>query len=374
MVLHQMENREQGDYTTLGTPLHYAKAAVETMMRKYEASKLPPEGHFHYHQGVFLSGVYQTWLLCHEERYFQYIKDWVDHVIDSEGEIHTYDPGQLDDIQPGILLFPLYHATGEEKYKKAMDTLAAVLETFPRIPSGGFWHKKWYPEQMWLDGLYMAGPFSAQYGKESGRGEFYDMCAAQVLIMRDKTEDKDTGLWYHAYDDARKEKWADPVSGRSPEFWGRSIGWVPVAVLDELDFLPEDHPHYGELCEVVKRMLEAVCRYQSEEGIWYQVVDKAGQEGNWPEVSCSCLYVAAICKAVRRGILSEEYMVYARKGYEAVIRSLSWEQDNLLVGGVCIGTGVGDYEHYCNRPVSENDLHGMGAFLLMCTQMQISEE
>lgn len=351
-------------------PIYYAKASVETMMRKFSAPDLPPEGHFHYHQGVFLSGVYQIYLECRDERYYEYMKAWVDARIDETGGIHEYDKGQLDDIQPGILLFPLYERTKDERYKKALDELLSVVKAFPRAENGGFWHKEWYPGQMWLDGLYMGDPICAEYAARFEQPEFMDIAAEQVLLMKEKTEDGETGLWYHAWDSLLKEDWADKKTGLSPEFWGRSIGWVPVAILDELDFMPEDHPQRKALEETVCKLLAAVYRYQSEEGRWYQVVNKGDQEGNWLENSCSCLYVAAACKAVRRGLLPESYLEAAKKGFESVIRSLAWEGENLLVGDVCIGTGVGDYKHYCERPTSINDLHGVGAFLLMCAEAQ----
>lgn len=353
-------------------PLDYAKAACDTMMRRFEASKLPPEGHFHYHQGVFLSGMLQTYLLCHEEKYFQYVKDWVDSILDENGKIHTYDPGQLDDIQPGVLLYLLLDRTGEERYKKALDELLDVILHFKRNAVGGFFHKDWHPNQMWLDGLYMGGPISAEYGARFQRPEFTEICIEQALLMRNRTEDKETGLWYHAWDCSKEAEWADPETGLSPEFWGRAMGWVPVAVLNELDFILEDHEKRKEMEALVHDLLTALCNYQSEDGRWYQVVNKGGCEGNWLENSCSSLYVAALCKAVRQGILDESYMENARRGYEGVIRSLSWEGEDLQIGNVCIGTGVGDYTHYINRPVSVNDLHGVGAFLLMCTEMETS--
>lgn len=352
------------------SPIDYAKAACDTMMRKYKPEDLPPKGHFHYHQGVFLSGVYQTYCLCREERYFEYIRSWVDSVVDADGNIDFYDKGQLDDIQPGILLFPLWERTKEKRYSKALDTLASAIKEYPCNPEGGFWHKEWFPQQMWLDGLYMAGPICAEYAAKFGKPEFFDIAVTQALLMRAKTKDEATGLWYHAWDYTKTAEWADKKTGRAPEFWGRSIGWVPVALLDELDFLPEKHPEYSEICGMVTELLLAVCKYQSEEGRWYQVVNKGSEPGNWPENSCTCLYVAAICKAVEKGLLPSSYMEQARKGYEAVLQSLKWDGNDLLVGNVCIGTGVGSYEYYCERPVSVNDLHGMGAFLLMCAQMQ----
>lgn len=352
------------------TPLELARQVCDTMMERYRDADLPPKGHFHYHQGVFLSGVYETYKLCREETYFNYMKGWVDSCMDEQGNILDFSPGHLDDIQPGILLFPLWEKTGADKYLKAINDRIKIVNAFPRNPDGGFWHMDIFPQQMWLDGLYMAGPFCAEYGAVFDQPEYFGQVAEQAMLMREKTRDNVTGLWYHAWDYSKHAEWADPLTGRSPEFWGRSIGWVPVAILNELDFIPETHPAYQELRLLVKDLLLAVCNYQSEEGRWYQVVDKGSQEGNWQENSCSCLFTAAIFKAVRKNILPKEYLSYASKGYEGVVKSLSRENDVLQIGNVCIGTGVGDYQHYCGRPVSVNDLHGVGAFLIMCTEIE----
>ena len=351
-------------------PIYYAKASVDTMMRKFAAKDLPPKGRFHYHQGVFLSGVYKTYEECGEEAYYQYVKDWVDSCLKADGIPVKYDTGQLDDLQPGILAFPLYEKTKDEKYKNLLDNLVSIIKDFPRNEEGGFWHKDRYPNQMWLDGLYMGGPICAEYGARFDAPEFFDLVAEQALLMRDKTIDGETGLWYHAYDAKKTMSWADPETGHSPEFWGRSIGWVTVALLDDLDYIPADYPKYEEIKSTVADLIKAVCRYQSQDGRWYQVVDKGDAPENWLETSCSCLYTAAIAKAVRTGVLPEEYLSYAKKGYEGVIRSLEWNGDDLLINNVCVGTGVGDYTHYINRGTSENDLHGVGAFLIMCTEMQ----
>lgn len=353
-------------------PLYYGEAAIETMMRKYKAEELPPKGHFHYHQGVFLSGVCKIWKLDGKEKYFKYIRDWVDSCVGEDGVIKECNEGQLDDLQPGILLFPLYEKTGEEKYKKALDHIAGVIKNFPRNQEGGFWHKAWYPNQMWLDGLYMGGPVMAEYAARFGQEKYFELVAEQALLMEEKTRDSRTGLLYHAWDSSKEAEWASPETGRSPEFWGRSIGWVPVAVLDDLDFLPESHPKRKELERLVRELLTALAGYQSRDGRWYQVVDKGDRPDNWLENSASCLFAAAYAKAVRKGILPEEYLENARRGYEGVIRSLEWQGEDLLLGQVCIGTGVGDYNHYVRRPVSVNDLHGMGAFLIMCAELEKS--
>lgn len=346
--------------------LGYAESAVKTMMRKYRAEELPPQGRFHYHQGVFLSGVYSIYQLCKDETYYRYMKDWVDAMLDSDGNIINHSACSLDDVQPGNLIFPVYEKTGEQKYKKALDDLMEIIKHYPKNKEGGFWHKDCCPNEMWLDGLYMGGPFVCRYSDMFKKPEYMDISIEQALLMREKTEDKNTGLWYHAYDCERVAPWADKETGLAPEFWGRSIGWVPVAVLDELDCIPKSHPKYGQMQAIVRDLLTALCKFQSEDGRWYQVVNKGGMEGNWLENSCSCLYAAAIYKAVRTGILDKSFLEYADKGYNGVIKSITFDGDDIQIGNVCIGTGVGTYEFYCQRPTCVNDLHGVGAFLLMC--------
>ena len=352
-------------------PVEYAKMACDTMMRKFRAEDLPPKGRFHYHQGVFLSGMQKTYDLCKDQRYYDYIKAWVDSIIDENGEIHTFDPGQMDDVQPGILLFFLYGKTGDGRYKKALDTLVPCVMNLPRTPEGGLWHKDCCPNQMWLDGLYMGGPICAEYAFRFHQPEYLELVIEQALLMEKMTRDEKTGLWYHAYDASRIMPWADPETGLSSEFWGRSIGWVPVAVLDDLEFVPKNRQEYKELGRLVHDLLTAVIRYQDpESGLWYQVVDKGGQKGNWLETSCSCLFTAAIARAVRVGLLDIGSLDYANKGFEGVFDRLNWEGQDLLVDHICVGTGVGDYKHYCRRPTSTNDLHGMGAFLIMCAEIE----
>jgi len=356
----------------LNRPVDYAVMSCETMMRKYEADKLPPEEWFHYHQGVFLSGMYKTYELTKDERYMTYMKKYVDRYVNENGHVDGLHGLQMDDIQTGILLYPLIDRYPGPRYENALKQLIGMFDDYPRCKNGGYWHKDHFPWQMWLDGLYMGGPIKAEYGRRYNQPEYIAECVNQIKLMREVTRDEETGLWYHAWDESLQEDWADPVTKRSSEFWGRSIGWVPVAILDIMDHMDETSPEYAELREITVDLLESIAKYQSEEGRWYQVVNKGGQEGNWLETSCSCLYVAALSKAVRKGFMGDGYLIKAKKGFNAVVNSLIYDGDDIVINNVCIGTGVMDYQGYCDRPTSENDLHGVGAFLIMCSEAELT--
>jgi unsaturated rhamnogalacturonyl hydrolase len=352
------------------SPIEWAEKACEALMFKFEPEQLPPD-RFHYHQGVFLSGMEKCWRQTGNDKYYDYMKRWVDSQILPDGSIKKYNPDELDDIQPGVLLYTLYEQTGDERYKKALHTLVPLLKSWKTNPSGGFWHKERYPNQMWLDGLYMAGPIAVQFGETFGESEYFDMMTFQALLMAKHTKDPKTGLLYHGWDETKEVFWADPVTGLAPEFWGRAIGWYPVALLEMFEHLPKDHKDKAALVQILQDLLIALPKFQDKEtGLWYQVVDKGDRPDNWLENSCTALFVHAIAKAVRFGYLDEKYMEYAWKGYQGVIDTLKFDENgHVVIGQICIGTGIGDYAHYIARPTSENDLHGAGAFILMCVEM-----
>ena len=349
--------------------IDYAKLACDTMMRKYGAADLPPKGKFHYHQGVFLSGMLNTYEICGEEKYFEYVREWVNSIIYEDGSIHDFDRTSIDDIQPGILLFPLYEKTKDERYAIAIETLMDALRGWKTNSVGGFWHKECHPNQMWLDSLYMGGPIRALYSVYKNDPSYLETAINQALIMYENMRDKETGMLFHAWDESKKEAWADKETGLSPEVWGRAFGWYVIALLDILSYTDRNNEKYEQLTEIERSLLNSVIKYQDKSGMWYQVVAKGGCKGNWLETSCSSLFSCAIARAVRMDILGKEYLEYAKKGFNGVVNSLTFDGDNLLLGGVCVGTGVLDYKGYIERPTSTNDLHGMGAFLLMCAEI-----
>ena len=361
------------------TAKELAVMSAETMMKKFEAPMLPPVGHFHYHQGVFLSGMLEAWKVCGDERYFDYVKAWVDAMLGEDGipkDMLTTEP---DDLQPGVLLFDLLDKTGDPVYKNLLDKLVGWMLELKTNPLGGIWHKKHLPDQMWLDSMYMAGCLTSRYAARWGDDRHREFVHRQMVLMREYAKDERSGLYHHAWDYSKQAIWADPVTGKSENFWGRAMGWYAVAMFEIAATLEKGTPLYNDYVETGKALIDALLKQRDEKtGMWYQVVDKGHLDGNWLETSCSCLFLYALCLGVELGEIDKEAMrELAKHSFEGIAASLNYGEDGYLgVRGVCIGTGVGDgsFEHYIARPTVENDLHGVGAFLLMaCKYSQVYE-
>lgn len=349
--------------------LEYGKLSCETMMRKFEAEKLPPVGRFHYHQGVFLLGMYEIYKLTKDERYFDYINKWLLSNMNPDGSIIYYEPDELDDLQPASLLIEYYKVNGDDRYLAMPKCSMELLRNWKTNSEGGFWHKDMFPNQMWLDGMYMAGPLMVRLANLFGESDLYDTVYRQMKLFKDHTMDPETGLYYHAWDESKEFYKVDPQTGLTSCFWGRAIGWFVVAMFEIYELLPEDYSHREEFFQTGKDLVDAVMSYQDKNtGLWKQVIDKVDREDNWDEVSCSCLFVYAISKMCTLRKMDNKYMECAKKGYEGVIDTITFSGDDLEVNRVCIGTGLNFYEGYVGREVSTNDLHGVGAFLLMCAE------
>lgn len=367
------------------TPLDWAKSACDALMEQYAPSELPPANRWHYHQGVFLCGMEQLWETVQDDRYDAYIQRYVDELVDERGNF-PFARDELDAIQPGLLLFRLYHRTGAAKYRIAANKLRYLFHTLHRTSEGGFWHKDKYPYQMWLDGLYMGGVFALKYADAFGEGELRDMVLRQQSLMRKHMKDERTGLLYHAWDEQKAMAWSDPVTGCSPEFWGRSLGWYGLALADFVELLPAEVTGRLALKQELADFVQAFIRYQDQaSGLWYQVVDKGDQADNWLETSCSSLFVYTIAKAIRLGCIAKDADAItppkrtgarmtvaeaALRGYEGLVtRMKTDEHGRFVMPDICIGTSAGDYANYVTRPTSNNDLHGVGAFVMACVEI-----
>src|SRR6185295_17348752 len=316
--------------------------------------------------------------------YFRFIQQSIDRFLKDDGTIRTYeiDEYNIDHVLNGRILLLLYNVTGQEKYRKAAALLREQLKTHPRTSEGGFWHKKIYPFQMWLDGLYMGEPFYAEYAKTFHEDKAFDDIAQQFVFMERHSRDAKTGLLYHAWDESRQQRWSNPETGRSPNFWGRAMGWYAMALVDTLDYFPENHPQRTELIQILKRLAVAVARYQDpKSGLWYEVLDKAQAKGNYLEASVSCMFVYALAKGVRNGYLPANYLNVAQKGYRGIVsRFIETDPGGRLslTGTVSVG-GLGgnpyrdgSYAYYLSEKIVTNDPKGVGAFLMASNEMEIA--
>lgn len=298
---------------TQNNPLFIAEKACQTIMNTYSPAELPPANRWHYHQSVFLYGMLRVWEATGKQEYFDYTKAYVDNLLDDEGNF-LFARDELDSIQVGILLFPLYEETKDRKYMIAAKKLRNLLHTINKTSEGGFWHKDKYPYQMWLDGLFMAGPFMLMYDKQFQEPELIQSVLLQEKLMRTHMRDPQSGLPYHAWDEKKIQPWANKETGCSPEFWGRSVGWYGTALIDLLEQI-EGQKHGQEVwIEELQRFIPAIVSHQDvDSGLWYQIVDKGDHEDNWLESSCSALFIYTIAKALKAGYVEDTYQEVVKK-------------------------------------------------------------
>ena len=332
--------------------------------------------HWHYENGVMHKAIEQVWLKTDDAKYYDYIKRDIDQLVSAAGNIKTYSVQEynLDQINPGRIFFSLYRATGNDRYKNAAYLLREQLRGQPRTSEGGFWHKKIYPYQMWLDGIYMASPFYAEFGKIFGEPAAFDDAAHQIILIERHTRDPKTGLLYHGWDESKQQRWANPETGCSPHFWGRAMGWYVRAIVDVLDHLPQEHARRQDILAIFERSITALESVQDKStGLWYQVLDQGNRAGNYLEASGSCMFVYSIAKAVRLGYLAKTYLDMARKGYLGILDHLIRVDDQGLVNleQICGVAGLGgnpyrdgSYEYYVSEKTVTNDYKGVGSFIL----------
>ena len=336
---------------------------------------------WNYIDGCMLTALMSMTDITGDSQYADFAERVVDHFVQPDGAIDTYQPEKhsLDDINEGRVLFPLFRKTGKEKYKKAAQYLYECLMRQPRTEEGSFWHKQIYPNQVWLDGLYMAQPFAALYQKEIGNGDYSDVLH-QLRIVRDRMRDAKTGLYYHGYDASRKAFWADPVTGLSKGFWLRSLGWFSVALADLLEILP-DGSDKQEIANIFIDLMHSLLAYADPEtGMYYQVVDQGQREGNYLESSGSSMIAYAMLKGARLNILGKEYAVQGQKTFDGIMsKYLTVEGEELRLDGICLVAGLGPennrrrdgtFAYYISEPVVCNDAKGVAPFVLAYTEVK----
>jgi unsaturated rhamnogalacturonyl hydrolase len=361
---------------------------AESLMHTHQDSiqvKLGKPATWDYEQGLYLKALEWVYQRTGDAKYFTYIQKNINSFVSPSGDIRTYKASEFnsDNITTGRALLFLYQELNTEKYKKAADLLMKQISTQPRTKQGGFWHKDRYPDQMWLDGLYMLEPFYAEYGKITGQDNWTDIIM-QFQLMEKGALDAKTGLLYHAYDHERKQPWANKSTGQSPNFWGRSMGWYMMALVDVLDYMPTNHPKRSILVNQLGRLSAAILKIQdAKTGLWYQVPNFPGRKGNYFEASCANMFVYAIAKGIRKGYLPQNYAGKVSKAYDSILKNFITKdaqgyihiEKTVSVGGLG-GQPYrdGSYEYYLSEPLKTDDLKGAGPFIMASLEMEIAKE
>ena len=338
----------------------------------------------------YIDGCMITALLCAseitgEKKYFDFAENFIDYYDFDDGTIRGYSKEKfnLDDVNEGKVLFELYEKTHKEKYKKAISLLESQLEEQPRTATGNFWHKQIYPNQIWLDGLYMGQVFSALYKKYFGNKDYSDV-VNQYKSVRKLMFDENKKLYYHGCDCSKKAFWADKETGCSKNFWLRSIGWFCISLIDIIEFIDDENAK-SELVKIFAEEIDGISQYADKEtSMYYQVVDKGGEEGNYLETSGSSMIAYAMMKGARLGVIDGKYAEQGRKTFDGICKkylSIS-ENGDLNLGGICLVAGLGpednprrdgSYEYYISEPVVENDAKGVAPFVLCYTEVKRME-
>jgi len=358
---------------------NYIKMADSEMKRNPEAwmidfSKAPKWNYCH---GLEMMALLQVWEKTGENKYYDYVYEYADFMINENGEIKTYSPEEynIDRVNTGKILFPILYKEKGERFDKALKLLRSQMNTHPRTKNRSYWHKKVYPHQVWLDGLYMACPFLAEYAREFNEPDLFDDVALQIIDVHNHMYDKKTGLYYHGWDESRGQKWSDPVTGLSPNFWSRSIGWYMMAMVDVLDFLPEEHPERKEIISIFKNLSQSVEKFRDKNtGMWYQVTDQIGRDGNYLESTGSMMFIYSWVKGSQKGYLDKSYIKKGKDAYNQFVKQfINDESDGTIsVTGCCAVAGLGgdkfyrdgSFEYYISEPVRKNDPKAVSPFIM----------
>jgi len=339
---------------------------------------------WNYIDGCMILALLETYNTTGEKKYLDFADAFIDHRVAEDGTITGYSVEEynIDNVNAGKTLFQLYDITGKEKYKKAIELIYSQVQNQPRTEEGNFWHKKIYPNQVWLDGLYMGQPFYMEYetkfNNKKNYSDIFNQFANVVKYMRDE----ETGLYYHGYDASKEVFWCDKETGLSKNYWLRALGWYSMALLDTLSKTEPTgyEKEYEELKAVFKDYIDAVLKYQDESGMWYQLPALGGKEPNYLETSGSSIFAFAILRGVRLGFLPESYRQYGEKAFKGVCdKYLKVENGELHLGGICLVAGLGpadnlrrdgSFEYYMSEPIVNDDAKGVGPFLLAYTELR----
>ena len=357
-------------------------SAPDMPLWNIEAIRLGKKPSWNYIDGFMMVSLIELYKTTGNKKYFDFVKKFVDYYVHEDGTIEGYEIEKYstDDVSETRVLFDIYAITKEEKYKRAIDHVFQQIKTHPRTKEGNFWHKKIYPNQVWLDGLFMMQPFYTRYQTLYNKMDYSDI-VNQYKNVRDIMRDEKTGLYYHGYDSERKLFWADKKTGLSKNFWLRSIGWFAVSIVDVCDYMDQQmYDEYNAIKSLLKDLVDGLLKFQDKEThMFYQVPNFPGKEGNYLETSGSVMIAYAVLKGVRLNILPERYRQIGVDIFNGVCKKYITEKNgDLNCGGICLVAGLGPenntrrdgtYEYYISEPIVENDAKGTGPLIMAYTEI-----
>ncbi len=340
---------------------------------------------WNYIDGCMMTSLYTIYKLTGNRKYLNFIDKFVDYYVYDDGTIRGYEMStyNVDNLNEGRVLFDLYKETGKPKYRRAINLLYSQLQSQPRTETGNFWHKKIYPNQVWLDGLYMAQVFYTRYETTFNSGRNYGDIVKQFRNVWNNMYDNDKKLYYHGWDVSKQAFWANSETGLSKSFWLRSVGWYTVGLVDAISYFDLSRPNLkAELITIFRKTIEGLEQYiDPEKHMFWQVVDQMGREGNYVETSGSAMIAYAMMKGARLGFVDRRFAAVGEKIFNGICREYLTETDGELnLGGICLMAGLGPedkphrdgtYDYYISEPVVENDAKGTGPFVMAYTEIKM---
>ncbi len=323
--------------------------------------------HFTWQAGYMMYAMEKMWLMTGDSLYFNYVKRYVDQQVDEQGNVPDFKPTALDNFSPGYAVLFMYEQTGEERYRKAAETIRRGFDDYPRTDFGLFWHSHSFRSQAWVDGVYMGQIFLARYGRTIGDSDYaFSEVVKQITLIAQKCQ-KENGLLLHAWDESKRARWADPESGLAPEVWSEGMGWYSILMADIFDNLPADTEGMDYLAESTVKMCEGLKATQDPAtGMWCQVVDRMGEEGNWNETSGTGMFIYLLQRAIDRGMISKrEYQPVVDRAYEGMVTKLRTNEEGYIDIIDCSSIGVkNSYEDYISQPKDVSQFTAFGSFML----------
>ncbi len=342
---------------------------------------------WNYIDGCMMIALLNLHRITGESRYYEFAEHFLDHYVFEDGSLRGFKEADynLDNICEGRVLFDVYRESHKEKYRKAIETLHGQILRQPRTHEGNFWHKAIYPNQVWLDGLYMAQVFYARYTTDYEGGAGYGDILKQFSTVREKMFDPETGLYRHGYDAYKTAFWADE-NGCSRNPWLRSLGWFSAALIDVTAEVGDRDPEFtAKMTSIAKELAENLLPYiDKESGMLWQVPNQVGREGNYPETSGSAMVAYFYLKGARLGMLDKSYAAIGEGIFQSICdRYLTETEGRLNLGGICLVAGLGpennrrrdgSYEYYISEPIVENDAKGLAPFLMCYTERLLANK